>query len=56
MGGKQSTLLTKTDVEQIHQETGFSEKQITRLYHRFVSFSFFFFFFFNGDGGSGFIY
>ncbi len=38
MGGKQTTLLTYTDVEQIHQETGFSEKQITRLYHRYVYF------------------
>ncbi len=53
MGGKQSTLLTHTDVEEIHQETGFSGKQITRLYHRFdFDFVLCLFVFFSGEGGS----
>ncbi|KXJ25796.1 calcineurin B homologous protein 1 [Exaiptasia diaphana] len=37
MGLKSSTLLQEEDIEEIQRETGFSPKQITRLYSRFLS-------------------
>ncbi|KAK3718779.1 hypothetical protein QZH41_014055 [Actinostola sp. cb2023] len=37
MGLKSSTLLQEEDIEEIQRETGFSPKQITRLYSRFLN-------------------
>ncbi len=37
MGSRTSTLLQKEEIEEIQKETGFSKRQIVRLYSRFVS-------------------